>query len=262
MAMDEHALSVTQKGRPVAEDHAGFRRLLSEFAMVCLQGGTIDQRWSRLERHLDSCADCREELQDLLELLDETYTGTLASDAAPTAHQAFARWSAPTPISSIVTAVEVATASLRQILIEFTDAIRDAVREPSLGGSYRSNPNSDDLLPSAASQAENSAKRDPDDLTAGNDFRYELPNDSTDDSAVAIDLMLSDQASNLYDVKVTVIIPDRDPYSQDGHRVALRYEVHEAEELTDSSGCVLFRAIPYAALPHLQITVTPRPPDA
>jgi len=242
----------------MGDDHDYVRSLLPEFVMSCWEASAQAAAWNALEAHLDSCAACREELAELLELLDETYAGTLPPDlAAVPERSSLPAWSGlHQPVHGIAT-VQVAATAFRRTLIEFSEALRDAMRQPALGGSYRSQ---------ALSPAEPEPEHKPDagldsaDIPA--EFRYELSQTCSEDLAVAIDFALKDAAQRLYEVKLTVSAPDRDPYSQAGHRVTLHYEAQTAEAITDASGCVAFPGIPYAMLPQLQITITPRPPDA
>jgi len=231
------------------------RSLLPEFAMACLEGGPPGHEWDALEAHLDACATCRTELDDLLQLLDATAAGMLAPEpedelAPPALSEQLV---APEP-ASFVSVVHVAVASLRRTLIEFSDALHGAMRQPALGGGFRSQgPPLNGHRP-----GEPVPGLEPD--TPPEEFRYELSAPS-DDIAVAIDFALKDPGRQLYELKITVISPDRDPYSQDGHHVTLHYEAQTAEGVTNATGCVAFPGIPYDLLPQLQITITPHPPN-
>lgn len=229
------------------------RSQLPQFAIICLQGGPIPSEWSALEAHLDGCAACREELEELLELLDATAAGTLPQEQSAVTPELIAQPLLPDAEqpSRIATVVQFVTAELRRLLIEFSDALHAAMRQPSLGGAFRSHgPVDGDDLTGPEEQSE-----------PAEEFRYEL-NTTSDDITVAIDFALKEPEHRLYEVRITVIAPDRDPYSQDGHHVTLHYEAQTAEGKTNSAGCIAFQGIPYDLLPQLQITITPRPAHA
>jgi len=247
--MNEQPESAMHSYYQGGDEHAYFRSLLPAFAMACLQGGGGDRQWIRLENHLDGCTSCREELEQLLQLLDDTYTGALEAEIErPVPDLAYLPpWSTPQQPHALVAVVHTMTVAVRQVVIQFTDMLTSAMQQPRLAGEFRSE----------GKAVESSSGQE--DQALPEEYRYQLQGESQDDLVVAIDFKLIDGGRQLYRVKVTVIDNDQDPFSQDGHRVKMHYEAQAAEGITDSSGSASFDGIPYAALPQLQITINLRP---
>jgi len=234
------------------DEHAPFRSLLPTFAMVCLEGGARGQEWISLETHLDGCAACRQELEDLLQLLDATFTGTLETDLETAGEQLvpdlsyLPPWSSPERPQELVAIVHTVTAAIRQVFIQFTAMLTSVMLQPETAGMFRSAGPGEENNPSEEGQP------------LPEEYTYQIRGSAPDEVAVAVDFALSDIDRQLYRVKITVIDKDQDPFSQDGHRVTVHYEAQTVEASTDTSGCASFHDIPYAALPQLQITINLR----
>lgn len=177
----------------MAGRHDRLRAMLPAFATACLSGDPSDRAWHELETHLDGCPACREELTDLIDLLEATAAGTLAPAYARDARTTHA--APPVPATQqpaeLVAVVQLAAAGFRRILIEFTAALRAAMQQQRLDGQFRS------LEPQAPS--------DDDDPTEGlpEEYRYELDSSLSDNISVAIDFALKDHERQLYEVKET-----------------------------------------------------------
>ncbi len=248
-------------GRPEARQsahseklHDRYRSLLPVFAMERLSAGPSGQDWHALEAHLGDCPSCREELAELLELLEETVEGTLVSELTVPEAAPYRPWHlAPQPPGPAAV-VSVAVAGFRRILVEFTEALRWNMQQPALDGRFRFGQTGEQEPGHGPTDAPLSSADSPD------EYRYELDSAQADDVAVAFDFALKDPERKRYEMRVTVIAPEWDPYSQHDHHVTVHFEAHSVEGLTDASGCVVFRDLPYEALAQLQITILPRHP--
>jgi hypothetical protein len=147
----------------------------------------------------------------------------------------------------LVAVVHTIKGFVPQVLIRFTEMLTIAMRQPAPAGEFRS---------SFPADGDPSEPTTPIDLPE--EYTYQLHGPSLDNVVVAVDFNLAHREHHLYRVKITVIDQEQDPFSQDGHRVQISYEVNTSEQITDSSGCVSFTNIPYSALSELQITINIR----
>jgi hypothetical protein len=246
--MNKQSESAMYGDSPGSDEHERFRNLPPAFAMVCLEDGTSSSEWNALESHLDGCALCRKELEDLLQLLDDTYTGTLEAEReSPVPDLAYLPpWSTSERPHELIAIVHTVSATIRQIFIQFTEMLISAMRLPEQAGGFRSEKQG----------AENNSSEK--DQALPEEYTYQIRGSSPDDMVVAVDFTLTDSDRQLYRVKVTVVDQDQDPFSQDGHRVTVHYEAQTVDAITDMSGCASFHDLPYTALPELQITVNLR----
>lgn len=252
--MDRPARLTAPQSAQGETPHDRYRALLPVFAMERLSGAPPGQGWHALEAHLVGCPACREELDELLELLEETVEGALSPVTAEPDATPYRPWHDFSQPPGPAAVVHVAIAGFRRILVEFTEALRWSMQQPALDGRFRLGQTGDEEAATGHHNALTSAE-------SPDEYRYELDSAKTDDVAVAFDFALKDPERKRYEMRVTVIAPEWDPYSQHDHHVTVHFEAHSVEGTTDASGCVVFRDIPYEALAQLQITITPRAPD-
>jgi hypothetical protein len=220
------------------EAHERLRSMLPAYAIERLQGEPDPREWQLLARHLATCAACREELEELLLLLNETAMGgdnaepdipTFDLGALPPFRRRDqgASRQAPPP---------AAGPSAHELLIDLGATLLQAMSRPQLAGAFRQNGTG-----------------------AAGEFHHQISVGAPDPIDVGLDFALSDQQRSLYRLQVTVVTAG-DPFEQGGHAVTLRYEGHSAAAVTDERGCVVFSGVPHAALGHLQISVLLHPP--
>lgn len=234
--------------------HERLRDLLPIYAMARLQDRHPTADDLLLEAHLAECHACREELDTLVHLLAATAAGDLPDD--PTIpdpdHTCLPPW------SGCLTSVQPAEDPLpirwsaeapRHWLITFTSALLPAMHGSQFAGGFRT-----ERMERSADRPEqtHAAPDQSADLPA--EYHHEIRGTPPDDFIVAIDLMLTSPVQQVYQVRIMLVTPG-DPFDQAGHRVTLSYEATSLEAVTDARGYVRFPDIPYAALPHLRLTV-------
>jgi hypothetical protein len=241
----------TAHGSQADNEHERLRSLLPEYAMIILQQAPIESDWQVLGSHLAGCRDCRDELDDLLQLLEDTYAGALPTDVdLPEIDlSCLPPWSSPDAAGEQLAVVERTADVVRQVLISFTEMLVEAMRRPHFAGEFRSGgtPGDHSLLPAPPTKSVGAS-------SLPNEFRYQVHGTPPDNLDIAIDLTLMDSQQALYRVRVMVVDP-QDPFAQDNHRVTLSYEAQRLDALTDTHGCVTFTDIPYAALAQMQLTI-------
>ncbi len=219
--------------------HERMRSLLPDYAMVRLRGATPDARWRELEVHLSGCDECSTELDDLCQLLNDSASGrlpTLSTYSKPDlwfldrdAHDAVAssaEWQGRldrTPADSNRPGV------VETLIIQFTETLVSAFRQPQLAGAFRQ-------------------------TFYGS---YQHPRSDPSALSVTIDISNPETGDLLCDVLVTVVDP-HNPFEQEGHGVKLRYGAVTHEEITDHRGCVRFDRVPLGVIPQLQFIVQRR----
>jgi hypothetical protein len=236
--MNQHTLSAARSSLP-DEEHERLRGLLPEYAMIRLSGCIPDPELQAITAHVSTCADCRDELEELCKLLVDTATGNLPSstiypplDISSLTPRLTPTMPADPPPSRINVALERTASALHQVILQFTEDIVAAFRWLDPAGSFRG------ALHSS----------------------YQHPTQHPDDLHIAIDISPMDASGARCRVIATVVDP-RDPFAQGGHSVTLRYGTVVDTQISDHRGCVAFVDIPSDALPNLQFTIVPHAPD-
>lgn len=241
----------TTHGSQADNEHESLRGLLPEYAMIILQRASVESEWHALESHVAGCSDCRDELDDLLQLLEDTYAGALTTDVdLPEIDLSYLPpWSSPDGAGEQLAVVRRTADVVRQVLITFTEMLVEAMHRPHFAGQFRSGSAPDDhrLVPATPRDSVGAS-------SLPNEFRYQVHGTPPDNLDIAIDLTLTDLQRALYRVRIMVVDP-QDPFAQDHHRVTLSYEAQSLDALTDTHGCVTFTDIPYAALAQMQLTI-------
>lgn len=213
------------------------RGQLPHYAMARLQGRPDPREWADLQRHLEGCADCRAELDELIALLVATGEVLAAPDSEPPPFDLslLPPWLAPARPAGEPLLLRRALDLGRTAVLEFGAALAAAVPQPSVAGAFRAN-------------------------GSGGEYHQQIGIDESGELDVGIDLLLTDPLHELYRLRVTVIEAS-DPFAQGGHAITLQYEAHSREATTDERGSVVFADVPFRALGQIQLTLRLRPSD-
>ncbi len=217
----------TEAGLPVAGglSHEAIREWLPEYATIAALGREPATEFPDVAAHLAQCADCREQLAELLELTAAAYAGEVAS--AP-------RY--PKPDLGFLHPFERVRErswwidEAQRVVIDFSHALLDSLRPSSLAGATRGR-----LL-----------------------YHYEQAPGSLADLELAIDIFADDGDQQSGWVRVSVEVPSRDPLDQPPAAVGLHARDLIRTGTTDETGTVDFAAVPLAVLPTLRVTVDRR----
>jgi hypothetical protein len=210
-----------------APDHDRLRGLLADYAMARRLGRADEAGWREVTAHLAACADCRAEVDDLDQLVAASATGALP---AATAYPRPDFWFLDPPpaddAAPVASSLAAVVDAARRLVIQFSEALVAAFRQPDLAGAFRG-----ELYGS-----------------------YRHPAGAPDDLQVAIDIALIQPGGDACRVTLTVIDP-RDPFGQEGYTVRLDDGATQRAATTDHRGTVAFEPIPLDALARLRFTI-------
>lgn len=217
--------------------HLALRELLPAYATIEACGNDGQVLYPEVPAHLSSCGDCYDELEELLEFMIPVYRGIIeAAPSYPQPDLSFLRPAtapavrgAPLGLST-VPKKEWIIDKVGRLLISFSQSLLDSLKPPSLAGAMRGQ-----LL-----------------------YSYTVQSDSPAIDC-QIEFFTQDAAGKLATVEVIVDLPNHEAFEQAGSYVVLRTAAHDErwQDETDEVGSVEFKGIPMAALPYLQIEVTP-----
>jgi hypothetical protein len=224
--------------------HGQVGEVLFEYATLLLAGTPPGPEWHELEAHLASCNECQGELDELRQILHDTYSGAL--EPIPPAADPDLSFLPPLPLEQAALAKPVVPAIVErakneafaaldaagQIVIQFTSSLVDALRQPLLAGGYR----------------------------GAHYISYEYPRPNDDAVQITIDISTSDQSRKLCRVLVCVANPAQ-PFDQEGGQVTLHFGTFTRTAVTDHQGYAPFDDIPLDFIPQLQFTIVPQHPD-
>lgn len=201
--------------------HHPFRLLLPEYATWQASGNDPRQRYPEVVRHLMDCADCREELEELVALLVafEQPVTSLVPSIRP--NLSFLGNSSPSPPVSPVWLDEMG-----RWLVHFSQAFLALFAPPAQYGMARGT----------------FKLRHLEDAPSGNTLTLELR---------------EERESALASLLVQLYRPDQDPFDQGGNRVIVRASDQQWEGVTDDTGSVEFQGLPLVLLPTLRLEVLP-----
>jgi hypothetical protein len=201
------------------------RAALPEYAAAIALGQAAPTRYPHVAACLKNCSACRAELETLLDLAMPVYTGQVVPVAS---HRQFNLSFLP---SQATRAVEARQSwfidSLRRLVVEFSEALLDSMRQPA-------------LVQAARGQLH---------------YHYTPQPAPPDNLGLTIDVFADDDAPDQGNVQVLLDVPGRDPLDQAGIRVTLRVGDLVWEGATSPSGSVTFTAVPLALLPQLRVEV-------
>lgn len=226
--------------QPIFDDPSdvALRKLLPAYATIEACGNDAQVLYPEVATHLSACGDCYDELEELLEFMIPVYRGII--EPAPTYPQPDLSFLRPAPVACAVrkAPMHLPTApqkewiidKLGRLLITFSQSLLDSLNPPTLAGAMRGQ-----LLYSYTVESESPA------------------------IDCQIEIFTQDAAGKLATVEVIVDLPEHDAFDQAGSTVLLRTSAKDErwEDETDEVGSVQFEGIPLAALPNLQIEVTP-----
>jgi len=237
--MNQHE-RVNGERMPLDLQHEQVREMLPEYAMLQLSGAPPGSCWDELESHLASCDECRDALNELRQILLDTYSGQL-EPTQPTAEPDLsflppppaARYNPVAALADRATAnLDTALDLARQVVIQFTEPLIAHLRQPVLAGGYR-----------------------------GTHYcSYEHPRQQDDSLHVTIDISTIDPERTLCRVLVCVMHPAR-PFDHEGSQVRLHFGTFTREAATDHQGFAPFDSIPLEFVPQLQFTILPQHSD-
>lgn len=233
--MTKRAAAASPPG--IAEwDHKTTRERLPEYVTALTLGGPPGADDPDVAAHLELCAACRGELEELLALTRAAYAGEIEPAAAyPAPDLSFLPPPVPTPPPAGAghgRACLIDEAG--RLVVQFSQALLDLLRPPALAGAARGR-----LL-----------------------YRYTQSPGSVADLDLTIEVFAEEADPVLGRISVCVEAPDRDPLDQAGALVTLHAGdlAHSGE--TDETGSIDFAAVPLAALATLRVTVRRGEPGA
>ena len=242
-AMNQHE-RINGERMSLEPRHEHIGEILFEYATLLMAGIPPGPEWQPLEDHLASCDACSSELEELRQILNDTYSGALEPmppEAEPDLSflppLPFAQAELPKPVVPAIVERAKSEAfgaldAARQIVIQFTSSLVDVLRQPVLAGGYRG--------------------------THYCSYEYPRPNDEA--VQITIDISTSDQSRKLCRVLVCVANPAQ-PFDQEGGQVTLRFGTFTRAAVTDHQGYAPFDDIPLDFISQLQFTIIPQPPD-
>ncbi|HEX8681264.1 MAG TPA: hypothetical protein VF707_03055 [Ardenticatenaceae bacterium] len=205
--------------------HSTIRERLPEYVTLIARGKAPQPLFPDIASHLESCVECREELEELLHLLVPAYMGQVApAPSYPPIDLTFLRHQA-TPVPEKRWSVN----RLGRLVMQFSQAVLDAFKPPSLAGAMRGQ-----LL-----------------------YSYTQEPEPPLNLGVAIEISRDDENPKMACVSVAVDDPNRSPFEQAGNRIVLRADGKEWQGETDETGSFEVPGIPLALLPQLQVEVAP-----
>lgn len=212
-----------------ATEHAHRSRSeqLPAYATAIALGALPQPGYSDLAAHLEACAACRADLEELLALTIPAYAGQVEpAPAYPQPDLSFLDRRAPAPGAH---GQPCWIDAAGRLVIAFSASLLETLRRPSPAGALRGQ-----LL-----------------------FRYVQEPKTLQDLQVTIEVFLEDPTRGLGRVQVSVDVPGHGPLDQAGCRVILRVDENIWQAETDETGCAVFAPFPLDALPRLRVEITP-----
>jgi hypothetical protein len=93
-------------------------------------------------------------------------------------------------------------------------------------------------------------------------YAYRLAPETPSDPDITIEVLTHDEQAARGLVRITVELPDSDPFDQAGSTVDLAAADLRLSAVTDQHGVVRFHDVPLDQIGHWRITVTPRAASA
>jgi hypothetical protein len=202
------------------------RALLPEYAAAVALGSRPAGQYADVAAHIEECAACQVELDDLLEVIEPLYAGAInPAPVYPPANLSFLE----ATVNDTDTIVVPWRFDAGRLMVAFSEPLLDALRQPTLAGVSRGR-----LL-----------------------YRYIQEPGSVEDLDVAIEVYAEDAGQRQGRVRVCVDVPSRGPLDQTGSVVVLRAGGMRLEAATDESGQVDFAPVPLEDLPRLRVEIRP-----
>jgi hypothetical protein len=216
----------SQRSSQLDRSHEEMRALLPSYATAMALGQAPEGYYSTVAAHLQTCAACRADLEELLELVVPTYRGQLIPAANNSqVDLSFLRSSAPQAVESRPSWF---VDSLHRLVVEFSDALLGSMRQ------------------SAFAQAARGAAL----------YHYAPVPAPPNNLGITIDVFASDSDPAVGNVQVLLDIPSRDPFDQSGTVVTLRVGDRVWEGSTSATGSVTFTDVPLERLSQLRVEIS------
>lgn len=200
------------------------RELFPEYATAIVLGGAPEPQ-PELMAHLDTCPECRADLNELIVLITNVYTGQIPSvESYPAPDLGFL----PQPIAK--PAQPWLIDELGRLLISFSDALISTLM-PRIN-----------MVGVARGQFL---------------FRYVQDASTVRNMEVTIDVFAEDTARTFGRVRIGVDVHGRDAFDQAGSRVIVRSGDAIWQGETDETGLVDLAPIPLDAVRRMRVEITP-----
>jgi hypothetical protein len=207
------------------EDHMSIRALLPEYVSMQILGQEPPLSWRPLENHLAHCSACRQEAEALLRLMNIAYE----EESRPLLHPPLPDLSFLHPLHVPARPHHPARSRPRPVHIQFTPAMLPSLR----------------VMMIARSGIERLQ------------YAYHLPPQAPDDPDISIEVFTHDERAEHGLVRITVELPDSDPFDQAGSAVALTAAGIQFGATTDQNGVVSWSDVPLDRIAFWRISVTP-----
>jgi hypothetical protein len=213
------------------ESHESLRSQLPAYAILCLQGEPDPGEWQPLTRHLAGCAGCREELDELILMLNDTASGAdVADEDLPAFDLASLPPFADRQRNERQTVAPGSAAARRGVQLDLSGLLA-ALQRPQRADGLSQH------------------RADGPDLPA---IHHEVRLGPPDALDIALDLAPSDRERSIYRLTLSVVQAN-DSFAQGRHQVTLVYDDKSVAAITDEQGCVVFGDVPREALGTLRI---------
>jgi hypothetical protein len=206
---------------PRDQAHTATRAALPQYAAAVALGQNVKRRFPRETEHLDSCQECRANLDELLGLVLPAYRGQLP----PVAERPHVDLSFLRPAVRPSWAIETA-GQLRRLLVEFSEPLLAQLNQARLAQATR-----------------------------GPVLYHYTPEPPPGELGLTIDVFADEQAPGQGSVQVLLDLPGLDPLEQAGTHVTLRIAELVWEGSTGATGAVTFAAVPLTRLAQLRLEV-------
>ncbi len=225
--MSKHSV-YHEHNEPTTVVHDRMRTLLPTYATAIAVGRVPPTYYPDVDAHLAGCAECRETLDDLIDLTRTAYNDTfLTTPVYPHPDLSFLRSAAPEANTPERWGPLDAAGRL---IIVFSETLLASLRQPALVGAARGQ-----TL-----------------------YKYTQRTGDVPNLSVSVDVYAEEPQRDRCYIQVGVEILSRDPLDQAASIVRLHADDTTWEGETDEAGCVDFHDVPLAVLPRLTIEVTPQ----
>jgi hypothetical protein len=202
-----------------------FPEYVTELALKRIPG----QEYRDVTTHIASCRKCREEVDELAQMMIATYTNQITpAETYPALDHSFL------PVESPLARPWLLDASNR-LVITFSDALLQTMRRPAVMGAMRSHPAQEHELV----------------------YRYIQEPGSVNNLEVTIEVFRKNSAQTTGRINIGVHVPSRSPFEQAGSHVTLRANQLVWRGETDELGSIDFHAFPLELLPRLRVEIEP-----
>lgn len=208
------------------QSHSTIQALLYEYVSAQVQRQKLHRAWRPFERHLQNCPSCRRDADALLQLMRASYNGEITQHDQPYAPDL---WFLTSSVVTIEPRTKATHTTANTIVIEFSLTLLPAMR--------------------VALVARSSSER----LR----YSYRLPPENLDSPDITVELFTHEEHSERGLVRVTVELPHRDPFAQEGSEVMLAADGLSLSAVTDHNGVASFSDVPLDQMARWRISVTP-----